>query len=394
MLKPLKTKFSSLKLVGLVVLGLAAPLLFSHSSQAAARGGVTISPAYQDIAVNGNESLSEEFSITNNDNTPATFDLTTVDMGALNDTGGIVFSGLPADYAVRYGLAKWLSLPEQTVTLAGHEARKIAFTISTDDSFTPGGHYGAIVAKLVTDIQPTKNQIRLNPELATILLVRKIGGEKYGLTVASYKFRPRLWLPIYSYHLNFGNTGNVHIVPRGLVTITNPFGHEVARGIINNQSGFTLPGLSRDYVIEMSYSSKLLWPGRYHIHVAYRYDGRDDTTNLETSFLLLNIPLVILVFGLTYVGVKTYRRYHKIARLKTVRAARNIIKYCRRSRLYEWLYRKYLSRFVASKYYQIINDKVFVLLKPKKTIRVISSRDLTIDKRHASNKPVSKKPKK
>ena len=364
-------------------------------------GGITISPAYQDLPVVGNQSVSDVFSITNNDDTPATFELTTVDMGSLNESGGVAFSGLSADYASKYGLAKWLSLPEQTVTIAGHETRKINFNINPDDNFSPGGHYGAIVAKLVMDIKPSKNQFRLNPQAATILLVHKIGGETYDLLATVDKLNLRLGLPIYNLNLNFKNNGNVHVVPRGLVILKNPFGHEVGRGVINSESAYTLPDVNRNYSVSIQYSTRLLWPGKYSVSIAYRFDGTDEVQLISSQFYYFNLPLLIAVIAVLYLFYKFINRYGALIYGLNKRGLKFIGRHFAKTRVYKYVSKWLIKNVVSTKAYEYIAHnlrpvkkllrsrlkkqlKVIKAIKSKKSaetetknsIRVLSSRNL------------------
>jgi len=63
------------------------------------------------------------------------------------ETGGVVFSGLSADYQQKYGLANWITLERSIVTVAARSTQNIKFEIRNDETLSPGGHYGAIVVK-------------------------------------------------------------------------------------------------------------------------------------------------------------------------------------------------------------------------------------------------------
>lgn len=347
-----------LLLVTTAVLALFGLVFGFNKVQAATNGGITVSPAYQDVTLSPNQvSASQEFFITNNEALPLTFDLATVDMGALNDSGGVVFTGLTADYESKYGLAKWINLKQATVTIAARSTQKIDFDIVVDDSFGPGGHYGAIVAKPVFDISPSQNQIQLSPRIASLLLVKKVGGEVLDLTATNPTIKSRYWKLPDVIKLSFHNKGNVHLVPRGLVIISDSAGHEVGRGVINPESSYTLPEISRNYSVKINYSKIILWPGKYLLKTAYRFDGSDQLKVQISNITLLNLPLIasiiILPIFLLIIIVRIHRMFGRYIKIPFVFVAKLIS----RTRVFKWLNRRIFSK--------IINNKAVVILTPK-----------------------------
>ena len=354
-----------LLLVTTAVLALFGLVFGFDKVQAATNGGITVSPAYQDVTLSPNQvSASQEFFITNNEALPLTFDLTTVDMGALNDSGGVVFTGLTADYESKYGLAKWINLKQATVTIAARSTQKIDFDIVVDDSFGPGGHYGAIVAKPVFDISPSQNQIQLSPRIASLLLVKKVGGEVLDLTATNPTIKSRYWKLPDVIKLSFHNKGNVHLVPRGLVIISDSAGHEVGRGVINPESSYTLPEISRNYSVKINYSKSLLWPGKYLLKTAYRFDGSDQLKVQISNITLLNLPLIasiiILPILLLIIILRIQRMFGRFIKIPFVFVAKLIS----RTRVFKWLNRRIFNKIISSNAVVILTPKI-ASIKPK-----------------------------
>ena len=354
-----------LLLVTTAVLALFGLVFGFNKVQAATNGGITVSPAYQDVTLSPNQvSASQEFFITNNEALPLTFDLATVDMGALNDSGGVVFTGLTADYESKYGLAKWINLKQATVTIAARSTQKIDFDIVVDDSFGPGGHYGAIVAKPVFDISPSQNQIQLSPRIASLLLVKKVGGEVLDLTATNPTIKSRYWKLPDVIKLSFHNKGNVHLVPRGLVIISDSAGHEVGRGVINPESSYTLPEISRNYSVKINYSKSLLWPGKYLLKTAYRFDGSDQLKVQISNITLLNLPLIasiiILPILLLFILVRINRMFGRYIKIPFVFVAKLIS----RTRVFKWLNRRIFNKIISSNAVVILTPKI-ASIKPK-----------------------------
>lgn len=260
------------------------------------KGGVTISPPFQDITVLPNQTLvPQNFAVSNNNDAPVTFDLSTVDMGALDDTGGVVFSGLTADYQQKYGLAKWLQLDRPTVTVAAHATQSVNFSIINDSTLGPGGHYGAIVVKPQGGSATSKNQVSLNPQAATLLFVRKVGGEVYGLNFVGGTTGTSWWQLPRQLTIKLKNTGNVHVVPRGFALIEDSHGNQIGKGIINQDSSLILPERTRDYTISWQRLKRIMWPGKYTVDVFYRYDGIDRYQHAVYTITFINLPFILSI---------------------------------------------------------------------------------------------------
>lgn len=283
-------------------------------------GGITISPASQEIVVKKDEGeKGGSFMVINNNDVVETFELSTVDMGALDDTGGVAFSGLSQDYQRKYGLAKWVVLSRNLVTIAPKGRETVAFTIKNDDSLSPGGHYGALIVRRARDRggEP-KRRIALSPEAASLLFLRKVGGEVYGLALTRISSNDNLWHLPSEVNLPFKNEGNTHVVPRGIVRIKTASGEEIAKGIINPESSVILPEHTRNFTVTLRSQTRVIWPGKYHVEVAYRYDGREHFSYQGTTFYTANLRVVMMGLGvlaiLSLVIYKTRRHIRKFSR--------------------------------------------------------------------------------
>lgn len=275
-----------------VLSGLTMPAVAATGN----KSGVTIAPPFQEITILPHQtSLSQNFGVTNNNDTPVTFDLSTIDMGALDESGGVVFSGLSADYQQKYGLAKWVQLETPAVTVAPHATQSVNFTIVNDPTLSPGGHYGAIVINPQGGSGGGSNKVSLTPQAATLLFVRKIGGEIYGLDFVSGTSGTSWWQLPRQLTIKLKNTGNVHVVPRGYALLEDSHGNQIGKGIINPESSLILPERVRDYTVSWQQLKRITWPGKYTVDVFYRYDGVDKFQHAVYAVTFINIPFIFSV---------------------------------------------------------------------------------------------------
>jgi hypothetical protein len=139
--------------------------------------------------------------------------------------------------------------------------------------------------------------------LSSLLLVTKQGGLRQELTIDSQKQSGGWWrLPVRVTQL-YRNTGNVHVVPRGIVSVRDPFGREVRRGAINENSKVILPETKRSYTTQLLSLTGAWWPGRYSVVTAYRYDGTDQTRTYTQHFFHVGQAVVWLVVAASLLAV-------------------------------------------------------------------------------------------
>lgn len=288
-----------------------APLVL-QAAPARAEGGLTLSPPLKEITL-GPGLINTNFDVTLKNTTGkavlANYKL--VDLKSLGQYGGNTLdkAGLPDTY----DLTNWMSLVHgDKQRIANGETAKIQVKIDNRSDLSPGGHYGAVI--ITTTPEDGKDEsISLNQQIISLVFVKKLGGERYGLSLDPIKSYPDI--PD-SVELQFKSTGNVHVTPRGFVEVTDPDGMLIAKGIINPDSSIVLPGASRKFVTIMQPINNASKRGQYKITVRYRYEGEDKfsvqaiTFNrgfLAKNLIFLAVPVVVVLFGTVFLW-KTRRK--------------------------------------------------------------------------------------
>lgn len=280
--------------------------------------GITLSPFQQEIGLQpGDTDRSFELTLTNNTPSVQELRLNGQDFGSLNETGGVLLEGSKT-YTQKYGLVSWLKLGTDSVVLEPKESRTITVTVQNRASMQPGGHYGAVVASVISIDAAKKNKIVINQQLLSLLLVKKIGGEAYDLQLVDIKNNGNLLHLPSTVQLRFHNPGNVHVVPRGIVRLKSPSGKVLSQGIINSESAFVLPETYREVYVPLSkVSSQYLLPGVYRIEVEYRYEGILKTVKKSSQVHFVSLPtyflVVLCIAGIAYV-LKAQKTRRKIAK--------------------------------------------------------------------------------
>ena len=281
---------------------LAAIVVFT-TPLLAAGAGFTVVPMLQEVILDdGKEFEIYEASVSNETNALATFEVSVIDFGSLDESGGIAFLGATGEFERKYALASWMQPETSELTLQPGEKRSVKVRIENRESLSPGGHYGALIFKNVGAPKEGAPSIAINQIFASLVFVKKTGGAKYGLELVSVEHAIRWFSFSPAVTPRFKNPGNVHVVPRGEVRIIDPIGRPVYRGVINEGSAIMLPETFREYPFKLFPLKKSLIPGFYTLRLDYRYDGKEavETWSQRQIFVppLVALPLCLIIAGL------------------------------------------------------------------------------------------------
>jgi len=304
--------FSSRFIGAVVVIALfVSPSVSAASAKSVTVEGITISPAIINVSVDQNLLNSDfQVSIKNNTDKPASLSLSSLDFKSLNETGGIAFVGPGA----KYGLANWLELPSGSIALKPGENKAVTIRVSNRADLSPGGHYAAVLFNKSSQTASGTDRINVNQVAAALVFLKKSGGEIYDLSLSRPAFGTA-WLKLPSHlSLPVANTGNTQTVPRGSVTISGPFDHQVRRGIINDNSAMVLPGSVRQIDTSLFKTGHAWLPGRYTATIVYRSADTNAANIASYSFVYLTplfIYLAAIFIGLvSYLYVRNYRSWN------------------------------------------------------------------------------------
>lgn len=292
--------------IGVLVAISAAPLSVGAA-------GFTVTPMVQEVVLDDGEAEETYVAtVTNETGTLATFELSVIDFGSLDESGGVAFLGATGDLGEKYALASWMQPEASEVTLRPGETRSIKVRIENRETLSPGGHYGALVFKNTSLAVPDVPSVAINQIFSSLVLVKKTGGAKYGLELVSFEHADHWFGFQLKVAARFKNPGNVHVTPRGEVRVTDPAGRLVYRGVLNEGSSTILPETFREYPFKLFSVERAFLPGYYSIDFSYRYDGRDEKDRWSKHFFYFP-PLSVLVLGsaLLSIGIFIWRRWKK-----------------------------------------------------------------------------------
>lgn len=296
--------------------------LWSPIAARAGEGALSVSPIFTDITIGESESSQDFFlTVANTTAEPVVLRLSLLDFGSLDESGGIAFLGKNTSGVNRYALASWITPEKDVVTLLPGAEEKLKLTIENRESLSPGGHYGAVLFSIESENGRSRtpdSNVFVDSNFSTLIFAKKEGGAIRELILKEERVDEYSLLSGLPQKMatRFQNSGNVDLIPRGRIVLSDPMGRMVARGILNEDSARILPESFRNYRTGLTPMMLPLIPGFYTISMEHRFDGQEASQTLsEQRVFAWGIALWwIASIGVIFMGVYLLRRKIKLAK--------------------------------------------------------------------------------
>ena len=260
----------------LFVFSLKAPFALAQSQQ-----GITVSPSIVHLDLS-KDAPEYQLTYVNTTKTEVNLLLSVSDFSELENSYRVNFLDQKDARNYKYSLSSWVSFENKTIQLAPNEKKSVRIFIDKD-RITKGGHYASILAEIV---QPnTDKQVSIRAVLSSLLFVRASTGKEIeeGKISSFTPLRDGIDYPE-KYILRFENSGNVHVVPYGLIEVYDPLGGLVAKGILNEGSLDALPESIRRYDTKVINYQKMLLPGVYTAKIDLHFGKTNQKLSSSVKF--------------------------------------------------------------------------------------------------------------
>ena len=175
-------------------------LLCFSVSQARASENISLSPAYQEVDLAEKEPEKKiSFTLSNNTSHSSQFELMPVNFAPNDPNGGLKFFEAK-EQSYLFSLASYLQFESTNFVLEAHEKKEIPIIIENRQD-----------------------------------LSKKIGGERYNLSLKDISFPPSLFTFSYpkDVRVTFQNEGNIHLIPYGGSEVRDMFGRLLYIGFLS-----------------------------------------------------------------------------------------------------------------------------------------------------------------
>lgn len=281
---------------------LLVALVFPAVTSAQTEGAlsVTVTPPLVQLTIGRGESWASSLKVVNTNPYDVTYYAQVMDFSADGEGGAAALTPIVGGASI--GLASWVSVPVEPVTVPSGSSAEVPFTVSIPTGASPGGHYAAILI----GTQPPQTgvsgaSVAVSSFVSSLLFVRIEGEVIERGRIREFRTE-REWYQTNeaSFLLRFENTGNTHLLPRGLITIYNMWGKE--RGVlsINESSSFgnVLPQSVRKFEFSWKGDAELFDIGRYSAITTLSFgDGGKQSVSGTTYFWVVPVVPVASVLG-------------------------------------------------------------------------------------------------
>lgn len=255
------------------------------------------------------DSAEREISITNRSGKEVSFDVGVEDFSAGQDASqNIVFLG---NRKSPFSLKDFLYPDVRSFSLKHGQRITIPIKIKVPQGTPPGGLYGAVVVSAnvasSADSSAGGAKVNLSARLASLFFVRIKGDakesgrlEKFTSAKNIYFKSPAVLL------LDFKNSGNVYLAPRGEIKVTDFWGKEVRKIAIS--PFYVMP----DSVREEQYRIDNNWLGWYRARLELDRGYGNDGDAADAYFIVVSWPFVfsaisvILILVIVLLGLKKF----------------------------------------------------------------------------------------
>jgi hypothetical protein len=278
----------------MIALGLATT---AYATAPPPNNSLAISPAIEQVSLNkGQTSVSFNAQVINSSTVPLIVQIDTSDFTALGNNGSVAFINQGAGENL-HGLKKWLKPSLNELILQPGTKQIVPISIVDTSSLAPGGHYGAVVFKVVPKPVSTKsNSLSNKEELSMLVFLTTSSGQTQNIVIDKPQISKIVTTLPSVVNINVTNTGNTQTSPSGLITVVNSSNQEIAKGVINQDSGLVLPATNRLYQVPLTYVKKNPYPGVYKLNIDYQASSLAKAQIYSAKVLLINKSLIILIF--------------------------------------------------------------------------------------------------
>jgi hypothetical protein len=265
---------------------------------------LTITPPLFQITQSPGTDWNSMLRIVNSNSYDLVVSASATDFHPSGETGNAVLEETPpADPADTHRMSGWIRLPLGAITIPRGKTADIPFSIHVPINADPGGHYAAIMVGTAFGAKQQGGGSSVSSKVTSLIFFR-VPGEviEEGVIRDFFAEERMVQTPDASFSLRFENKGNVHILPQGNIIITNMWGKERGKIVINEETTFgnVLPQSTRKFAFNWHGESNPLEFGRYSAEATLVYgdDGRKSVFRTAYFWVIPWKPVLLTLGGI------------------------------------------------------------------------------------------------
>jgi len=265
--------------------------------------GISVSPPTFEITGNPGDTITNVIRVENMGTSNLKLAVDRRNFTAIGEDGAV---GLTEEEN-GFSLSSWLSVEPTSTSINAKSTKNFKYTIKVPLNAEPGGHFGSIIFRTIPEEKLEGSGASLAQEVGSLILLKIAGSTQEEAKIDSFKPAKDFFEygPV-TLEARVSNMGNVHVRPRGTITISNLFGQKVATLSLDSKN--VLPGAIRK--LDTVWDTK--WRlGRYTATLVMVY-GADQTQRASiTNFVVLPYKIVIIVVVILLIVLKVLHKSRK-----------------------------------------------------------------------------------
>ncbi len=283
----------------------------------------TLTPALKELKVNPGYTGQFTLTLLNHSQAAVPFKVYTRNFLADGIDGKITFGD---DDSSSYAAGDWLIPATDSILLNPGGEQQVSVAVSVPANAEPGGHYASVLFEqiLPQGVASKNSQVQVATRMTALIYFTVSGdiveagqilgaksGQACSAVVCGLEVQPFFDHGPIPFHFIFNNTGNIHVRPKGTITISQ-FGHEVAKIPVPDRA--VLPNSQRKFTTTWD---KGLVIGPYQAKLHLVYGSKNYELTAATTFWAFpwQIALGVALLALLIAAIILSRKYFRVKRL-------------------------------------------------------------------------------
>ena len=268
----------------------------TKSHEGATTKGITVSPLLTTIFLNKTQSSVQYITLFNDNSSSVTVSLAFSNFISRNQFGAPQFLGFSKGRILDPNL---LIHSPTYITLPPLKTTKVPLVISTNNNTQPGEYFiGAFAVLRGKVAQSAPTSIATSSAIGSLFLIRINGAVKETGYIQSFSATKSIFNgSTINFQTIFKDTGNVSLIPQGVIDIYNMFGKHVASITFNEHRSIVLPVGVNSRIYTSSFKPGSLAFGEFTAKLFLTY-GTTTVTTVYQSTNFWIIPLWLEILGI------------------------------------------------------------------------------------------------
>lgn len=257
--------------------------------------GLSVIPPRVEVIIEPGKVVTREIKIRNDSSSKKTVDSVIKNFIVKDDRGTPIQleETIDKDQA-RWAASQWVSITPSSIVILPGELKSFTITVTAPENATPGGHYAMILHSPKYEATSLTPGSVIQANVGTLLYISIPGDIKQDAFIEKFITEPEMneYGPI-TFNLTIQNLSDIHIAPKGKITINDFFGKKT--GEINIEATNIFPYTKR--VLNPVLTNKWLI-GRYKASLLANYGSKGGLLTASLYFWVIPWKILLIIFAI------------------------------------------------------------------------------------------------